>query len=213
MYAFAFILDPRAKLSTLATVLSQLSLAVNVSYDQYFLEVRDKLAEVYGKYAVKYGNLPQNQRPPPAPTAGKKKHVWDKLFGQSTSAPSSSSQSFTGGGELSKYLTSELVPHHEDPDFSILQWWYEKRKIYPVLSILARDVISVPMSTVSSESAFSMSGRILDDRRKSLTPEMVRCLMTIKDQQLAKRRAQHSTNNAELVSAFQAMSYNEETDE
>jgi hypothetical protein len=60
LYAFAFILDPRAKMSTLATVLSQLSYAVNVSYDQYFLEVKDKFAEVYGKYEVKYGSLPQN---------------------------------------------------------------------------------------------------------------------------------------------------------
>jgi hypothetical protein len=77
LYAFAFILDHRAKMTTLATVLSQLSYAVNVSYDQYFLEVKDKFAEVYGKYEVKYGSLPQHQRPPPAPTTGKQnKKVW-----------------------------------------------------------------------------------------------------------------------------------------
>jgi hypothetical protein len=108
------------------------------------------------------------------------------------------------------YLNSDLVAHDDDEELNILQWWHDKRKTYLVLSILARDVISVPVSTLSSESAFSMCGRIIDDKRQSLTPDMVKCLMTVKDYQLAKRRAQHSTNNAELVSAFEAMSCNEE---
>ena len=57
------------------------------------------------------------------------------------------------------------------------QWWHDKRTTYPVLSILARDVLSVPVSTVSSESAFSLVGRIINDRRISLTPDMVKTLM------------------------------------
>ena len=57
-----------------------------------------------------------------------------------------------------------------------------------------------------------MCGRIIDDRRQSLTPDMVKCLMTVKDGELAKRRAQHSTDNAELVSAFEAMTWNEESE-
>lgn len=219
LYAFAFILDPRAKMSTLVTVLSHLSYTVNVSYDEYFAEVKDKLAEVYGKYEVKYGSLPQYQRPPLAPTAGKKKKVWGRLFGTSSSASASSSSTqthasptFSGGGELAKYLNSDLVPHDDDDEFDILRWWHDKKTTYPVLSILARDVISVPVSTVSSESAFSMCGRIIDDRRQSLTPDMVKCLMTVKDGELAKRRAQHSADNAELVSAFEAMTWNEESE-
>jgi hypothetical protein len=34
--------------------------------------------------------------------------------------------------------------------------------------------------------------------------------MTLKDGKLAKWRAQHSSNNAELVAAFEALSWNEE---
>jgi hypothetical protein len=46
LYAFAHIFDPRAKMSMLATVLSQLSYVVNVSYDQYIMEVKDKFAKL-----------------------------------------------------------------------------------------------------------------------------------------------------------------------
>jgi hypothetical protein len=42
-----------------------------------------------------------------------------------------------------------------------------------ILSILARNVIYVPISTISSESAFSLCGRIIEERRRRLAPEMV----------------------------------------
>ena len=62
--------------------------------------------------------------------------------------------------ELTVYLDSDNVAAYED-DFDILNWWHEHKLTFPVLSILARDVISVPVSTVSSESAFSLCGRII----------------------------------------------------
>ena len=116
-----------------------------------------------------------------------------------------------GGGELSKYLNSPVVANNndEEDEFDILQWWHDKRSTYPELSILARDVLSVPVSTVSSESAFSLAGRIIDDRRTSLTPEMVKVLMSVKDGELARRRAQYTAENAELLAAFQSMRWNE----
>jgi hypothetical protein len=49
------------------------------------------------------------------------------------------------------------------------------------LSTLARDVLAIPISTVASESAFSTSGRILDDFRSSLTPFMVQALVCTQD--------------------------------
>jgi hypothetical protein len=74
---------------------------------------------------------------------------------------------FPGGGELAKYLNSELVTHSDEEELNILKWWHDKKSTYPVLSILAWDVISVPVSIVSSESDFSMCGRIklrIEDR-------------------------------------------------
>jgi hypothetical protein len=46
----------------------------------------------------------------------------------------------------------------------------------------------VPVSTLSSESAFSLSGRLLDDRRQSLTHAQVEKLSLIKDWEQADAR-------------------------
>uniref|UniRef100_A0A8R7K3G8 HAT C-terminal dimerisation domain-containing protein n=1 Tax=Triticum urartu TaxID=4572 RepID=A0A8R7K3G8_TRIUA len=46
---------------------------------------------------------------------------------------------------------------------------------------MARDVLVVPVSMVASESAFSTSGRILNEFRTSLTPFMVQALVCTQD--------------------------------
>ena len=42
---------------------------------------------------------------------------------------------------------------------------------------MARDFLAIPLSTVPSESAFSLGGRILGESRSSLTPEMLEALV------------------------------------
>jgi hypothetical protein len=63
--------------------------------------------------------------------------------------------------ELDAYLEEALV--REDENFDILSWWKTNSDKYPVLSLMARDFLAIPLSTVSSESAFSLSGSILGD--------------------------------------------------
>nr|GLL31530.1 zinc finger BED domain-containing protein RICESLEEPER 2-like [Ipomoea trifida] len=46
---------------------------------------------------------------------------------------------------------------------------------------MARDILTIPVSSVASESAFSTSGRILDQYRSSLTPYMVEALILTQD--------------------------------
>jgi hypothetical protein len=43
--------------------------------------------------------------------------------------------------------------------------WQDHKRTFPVLSVLAKDIMTILVSTISSESAFSLSGRLLDDRR------------------------------------------------
>jgi hypothetical protein len=80
------------------------------------------------------------------------------------------------------------------------------------ISILAKDVLTVPASTVSSESTFSLAGRVLEDRRRRLTPDMVEVLSCIKDWELADLHSQHTVekDTKELEVVFEAM-YLEET--
>ena len=66
-------------------------------------------------------------------------------------------------------LDSDTVSQFDD-SFNIINWWHEHKLTYPVLSILARDVLAVPVSTVSSESAFSTTGRTIEERWRRLEP-------------------------------------------
>jgi hypothetical protein len=81
--------------------------------------------------------------------------------------------------ELDRYLAEEL--EDDDKKLDILDWWKRQSTRFPILSLMARDVLAIPISTVASESAFSTSGRILDDFRSSLTPFMVEALICTQD--------------------------------
>jgi hypothetical protein len=125
--------------------------------------------------------------------------------------PTSVSSTVAAISELSSYLDSDTVTQF-DSDFNLLNWWQRHKLTYPVLSILAKDVLIVPASTVSSESTFSLAGRVLKDRRRRLTPDMVEVLSCIKDWELADLHSQHTVekDTKELEVVFEAM-YLEET--
>ena len=93
---------------------------------------------------------------------------------------SGNSESYEKKSELDKYL-GDAYESLNDPSFDLLMWWKDKKKRYPILVRMARDVVVIPVSTVDSESAFSTGGRILDSFRTSLTPKMVDALIYAQD--------------------------------
>ena len=56
---------------------------------------------------------------------------------------------------------------------------------------MARNLLTLSASTVVSESAFSICGRVLEERRSRLSPDMLDCLMCLKDWE----HAQYQTQN------------------
>ncbi|KAJ4752636.1 Zinc finger BED domain-containing protein RICESLEEPER 2 [Rhynchospora pubera] len=78
--------------------------------------------------------------------------------------------------EIAKYL-AEACDNGDDKSFDILAWWKVNASRYPVLSLIAKDVLAMSVSTVPSESAFSTGGRILDPFRSSLSPKTVEALV------------------------------------
>jgi hypothetical protein len=90
---------------------------------------------------------------------------------------------FESQSELLSYLDSDHVSEYDD-DFNILKWWCDHRRAYPVLSIPAKDVMTVHVSTIRSESTFSLVGRVIEERWRSLTSDMVELISCIKDWEL-----------------------------
>lgn len=89
------------------------------------------------------------------------------------------SQSQNTKSDLDKYLEEPLFPRNMD--FSILNWWKVHTPRYPILSMMARNILGIPMSKVSSEFAFSTGDRMLDHYRSSLRSDTVQALMCAQD--------------------------------
>ncbi|RAL49913.1 hypothetical protein DM860_002204 [Cuscuta australis] len=69
--------------------------------------------------------------------------------------------------------------------------------MFPCLGMLARQVLSVPVSTVAVEREFSAGGNILTDYRSCLNAESLETLVCNQDWLLARRRAQESSYQLE----------------
>ncbi|XP_061367916.1 zinc finger BED domain-containing protein RICESLEEPER 2-like [Gastrolobium bilobum] len=87
-----------------------------------------------------------------------------------------------GKSQLDVYLGEDNL-EFDDDTFDILQWWKGKAKRLPNLSLMARDLLSIPITTVASESAFSIGSRILNKYRSSLLPECVEALLCTRNWQ------------------------------
>nr|GEY24864.1 zinc finger BED domain-containing protein RICESLEEPER 2 [Tanacetum cinerariifolium] len=67
--------------------------------------------------------------------------------------------------------------------------------MFPVLSRMAMDLISVQATSVASEFAFSTSRRVLSIRRTRLTPASLKMCMCLKDYLDAIERIQHTSSH------------------
>ncbi|GJZ02078.1 zinc finger BED domain-containing protein RICESLEEPER 2-like protein [Tanacetum coccineum] len=125
----------------------------------------DSLEGLYNIYYAKYGN----------PTT------------ESSSGASSSRAS--GGNQMSRLLNRFAFA-----TFDLLGFWKAKESMFPILSRMAMDIISVQATSVASESAFSTSGRVLSIRRTRLTPASLEMCMCLKDHLDAQERKQDKSS-------------------
>ncbi|KAK2642793.1 hypothetical protein Ddye_024556 [Dipteronia dyeriana] len=72
-----------------------------------------------------------------------------------------------GKSEVNLYLLECAEKLNER--FNVLAWWKNSLVKFPILSLIAREVFAIPVSTMASESAFSTGSRILDPFTSSLT--------------------------------------------
>ena len=80
--------------------------------------------------------------------------------------------------ELDKYMTEPMLKQNQ---FHILAYWKNNTNKQPILAQIARDMMSIQVSIIASESAFSGARRVVDLYRNCLDPEMVQALICAKD--------------------------------
>lgn len=81
--------------------------------------------------------------------------------------------------EIDTYLNE--IPISRSSEFDILKWWIGNSSKYPILTRMARDVLAISTSSVASEYAFSIGGRIITSFRSSLAPETMEALVCLQD--------------------------------
>lgn len=81
--------------------------------------------------------------------------------------------------ELGTYLEESVLPRVQD--FDVLGWWRQNRSKYPILSKMAVDILSIPVSTVAADDVFDTSNRKVDSHRSNLKPETLEALICTKD--------------------------------
>ncbi|KAL6177880.1 hypothetical protein ACLB2K_049401 [Fragaria x ananassa] len=81
--------------------------------------------------------------------------------------------------DLDKYLQDDV--ENDDANFNILEWWKVKASTYRSIALMARDVLSIPITSVASECAFSSAKRVIDPFRSSLTPKTTEALVCTQD--------------------------------
>ncbi|XP_022717364.1 zinc finger BED domain-containing protein RICESLEEPER 1-like isoform X2 [Durio zibethinus] len=173
--AVAGILDPRFKMKLVEYYYSQIYGSTAL---ERIKEVSDGVKELFNAYSICSTLIDQGSALPGCSLPSSSNDSRDRLKGFDKFLHETS-QSQGAISDLEKYLDEPVFPRN--CDFSILNWWRVHTPRYPILSMMARDVLGTPMSTVAQESAFNAGGRVLDSCRSSLTPDTREALICTRD--------------------------------
>ncbi|CAL5193869.1 unnamed protein product [Lathyrus oleraceus] len=89
----------------------------------------------------------------------------------------SSTTKRNGQSQLDMYLEEATLDLDYTEHLDVLQWWKNTRHKFPELSVMARDLLSIPVTTVASESSFSIGSRVLNKYRNRLLSKNVEALL------------------------------------
>ena len=178
MLSFAIILDPRYKLQCVEFCYSKLykheaiSMATNL---------RDTLYGIFEEYKNSTSDI-CNMVEVASTSGGVHGHyVRHDDFSGFETHKSQLIGSDSSKSQLDLYLEEARFDHKLHEDLNVMGYWKSHSNHFPELSLMARDSLSIPITTVASESAFSIGGRILDKFCSSLLPQTAEALLCARD--------------------------------
>nr|KAJ0195371.1 hypothetical protein LSAT_V11C700378870 [Lactuca sativa] len=179
--AIAFVLDPRFKMKLVEFCFPTLY----QNSDENIKEVKNALYEMYSEYLEMHDTLVRESA-----THGSEheRNVLGLNEGTSLGSGWEAFGEFIKTADLERPEKSELDMYLEEgvyrekgqtgmESFNALEWWNVHKLKYRVLSLMARDVLAIPISTVASEATFSAGGRVIDPYRASLGSDTVQMLI------------------------------------
>lgn len=173
----ATVLDPRYKLrfiewcfkkiyaTDFEKELAEVRTELNTLYDKFEKEHREKMAASKGRSLRASSSVSTSDINKSLPSVSSN----FQSYLQSSSEDASKSEMLLYLDERNEDLANKA--------FDLLVWWKLNAHRYPVVSMMAKNFLTIPASSVSSESTFSAGGRVLSDYRSSLRPTMVEALI------------------------------------
>lgn len=179
--AIGIVLDPRYKVDLLDFFFP---LIYGEKSDAEIEKVKSICQDLVAEYDIKIkgkasvsSSSSQNQNVVDVGAVGRKED-WRSNFAKHVNAKKSVTTSYKS--ELDRYLEEPVLPDSNE-EFDILNWWKTNGLKYPIMQMIARDFLAIPISTVASESSFSTGGRILTPHRSRLRPDTLEALMCVQD--------------------------------
>ncbi|KAF5196585.1 Zinc finger bed domain-containing protein [Thalictrum thalictroides] len=99
--------------------------------------------------------------------------------------------------ELERYLAQSPLDVDTNKPLDVLDWWKAQEGNYPLLSAMARDLLTVPVSSVPLELAFDSSERSINRCRSYISPKLLEASVCLRDWYKAQEGSQHA-NLSEL---------------
>ncbi|MBA0646164.1 hypothetical protein Goklo_014147 [Gossypium klotzschianum] len=169
LISIAIILDLRNKM-----ILIDFSFRVIYSEEEapkQIYIVRDSLYDLYKGYMDKYAITNVG-------TSMENNVQESGVSNASTTSKISKGKVMTGRSKFERYIRSvDTVDNEKYGDFDALEWWKVNNLKFRILSKMACEILSIPITTVALESAFSDGGRVIDAYHSYLGTDTVQMLL------------------------------------
>jgi hypothetical protein len=192
VYVFALILDPRWKFDGTISLVNGYKHLMGLPFDkdEYTNEIRSKFFSVFNHYESIFGNTNRHSSSSsvfPSSSSGYGDYHqgagWDQLTqlaSQFQAAPTTTTNLTEFHMYMSYNYTRGMTPD-ECNNLDLCNWWKGSARSLPVLTAMARDFLAIQVSSVASESCFSMAKRVLDEKRNRMTSDTLRLCVLYKD--------------------------------
>ncbi|KAF7821320.1 zinc finger BED domain-containing protein RICESLEEPER 2-like [Senna tora] len=168
--ALGAILDPQLKFPLLECCFNR----VDPTTCQSKLDVvRKKLFELFNAYAKNSSSSSSSSQCQIEPPNISSNSETGKGLSSFTALMDIDSQivSQLGKSQLEQYLEEAKLEFKFNKDLDVLKYWKNYSGRFPDLSLMAFDILSIPITTEASESTFSIGSRVLNKYRSCLLPE------------------------------------------
>ncbi|GJR62619.1 zinc finger BED domain-containing protein RICESLEEPER 2 [Tanacetum coccineum] len=194
-------LNPRFNVCGVELLIESITIDFECFDDSFAIKAKERFngyfQGLYNTYYLKYGN-PTTQS---TTTSSSTQSGGNSMVSLSRRLKDQSNKreknDRLGSSEYARYLSSDFLSHlwpDKFASFDVLGFWMAKESMFPILSRMARDMLSVQATLVAFESAFSTSGRVLSIRRTRLTPASLEMCMCLKDHLDAQDRIQNTSS-------------------